>query len=123
MIGLGPARTRQIAGGKARATHWLIGKVALEMALAFYEEVASDNMFRRCHPDQKAFARAYRHNFIHPARRALAMQLRDPAIPIEQKEIIREALILDRGIPGGVRGGPPTGGVRQALIQGRLING
>ena len=89
--------------------HYLVYKVADELARAWYEVNAHDNTFYNFYPSMDFFVRREWHQFIMQARACLAAQLGDPLVPESNKKTIHEALVLDRAIPRPDNAGPrPT---------------
>ncbi len=82
-----------------RMVHVLIRKTAQDMAGAYYENAAHDNMFYHFYPSQKFFMDYEWHRFIEIAKRTLADMLSNPNTPDAHKSDIYHALLLDGTLP------------------------
>jgi hypothetical protein len=81
--------------------HKLVAETAKEMAAAVYEELAKRNEWYALNPSQKAFVEATYGSLIEQARQVLANMLASNSVPLEQKEAIFEALVLDKTLKFG----------------------
>ncbi len=81
--------------------HELIAKLAKEIAEKSYDSFASDNTFYKMYPNAKRYVSKEWGRFVPEARDILAKMLGMKHISIEQKEVIADALMLDRTLPKG----------------------
>lgn len=81
--------------------HKLVTDVATGIACEVYEDMATDDFFYKTNPNMKKWVRKHWTYFIKDARATLAKMLADPNKPESQKEIILEALELDKTLPAG----------------------
>lgn len=81
--------------------HPLIAETAKELAGAYYEDFARDNLFYKMYPNQRMFIRREAIRFIQLARETLGKLCGTKNISDEQKEDILEALALDSSLPRG----------------------
>lgn len=84
---------------RGRTAHWRVAKVALELAKAAWEHLATKHdAFYKEHPNQKAWARMHQAEFLQDARTALSAALENGALSESDKEEIIEALALDQSL-------------------------
>lgn len=79
--------------------HWMIKKVAQELAGEWYEHAASDDQIFKICPDQKVFIKKCWGHFIPLARASMIKLLQSPTLPELAKEDIMEAILLDKQLP------------------------
>lgn len=79
--------------------HWMMKKVAQELAGEWYETQARDNEIFKICPDQKLFIHKCWGHFLPLARVCLVKSLNSMTLPESAKEDIMEALILDKSLP------------------------
>lgn len=88
-------RTRQIH------CHKLVADTAKGMAAAMYEELAKNNGWYKMNPSQSVFVEKAYGSLIEQARQILASMLSSKTVEEQQKEIIFEALLLDKSLQQG----------------------
>jgi hypothetical protein len=81
--------------------HKMVAETARGMAEAVYEELARDNDWYKMNPDRAVFIEAAYGSLIAQARQVLAKMLESLTVAPEQKELIFEALVLDKSLKGG----------------------
>ncbi len=93
--------------------HKLVAKTAKEMAAEFYDTAARNNKFYKQWPHERIFVVHNWRYFVKLARACLTHLLTKPEYTEEQKELIFEALIMDRSLP---QGGASVAAVPSAVI-------
>jgi len=81
--------------------HKMVAETARGMAAAVYEELAKKNEWYALNPSQTIFVETTYGSLIDQARQVLANMLESKTVTPEQKELIFEALVLDRSLKGG----------------------
>lgn len=90
---------------RAGHTHILFKRTAEEICAAAYEELAKDNGFYKCWPNQKAFVVLHWGQFLSLARQHLVECLSSPRLPEAAKEEIFDALLKERAINQNIKPG------------------
>lgn len=81
--------------------HEVIAKTAKEMAASAYEKFAHNNEFYKMYPTSARYIQLEWARFVPDARKILSKMLGMKHVPTAQKEIIMDALLLDRSLPEG----------------------
>lgn len=81
--------------------HKMVAETARGMAEAVYEELAKKNEWYALNPSRTVFVEATYGSLIEQARQVLAGMLESKTVTPEQKELIFEALVLDKSLKGG----------------------
>lgn len=82
-----------------RLVHKLVRDTAKEMAGAFYDFAAHDNVFYKHYPSCKFFIDYEWQKFVYAAKQALTTMLTTPGRPDAERTQIYDALIADSTLP------------------------
>lgn len=83
-----------------KACHILIAKTAEQMAEELYEELAHNNVFFTHNPDRATWVNNTWPTLLDSARSLLASMLGEIGVSERDKELIYEALLLDKPLRG-----------------------
>jgi hypothetical protein len=81
--------------------HKMVADTAKGMAAAVYEELAKNNAWYELNRSQQVFVEKTYGSLIEQARQVLAQMLSSKTVEEQQKEIIFEALLLDKSLQQG----------------------